>query len=318
MIHCDDWRLSDAAEIEPLLALERAAWLRDLDWDVRAAWHAVEPARRAGTLSGFVARDGHGRVCGWTSFLLHRDNVQVLAFVAESPLVTERLVDAVLESDDSAAAERLLFCVRAAADGLPETLVARGFRVEPYRYLSVDLTDRPPVPRGVRRWAGDGERLARLFARAYDSDTTTRAFAPNGTRDEWTEYVVTLLTTTGCGRFVPELSFVAAAANASELAGAVVVTNLAPGTSHVAQIAVDPGERGRGLGQQLLAGAMSAGVAAGYTRMTLLVAASNRAASSLYQRAGFTDRAVFIVAMADRVARDRGAPLRPQVSSTAE
>jgi hypothetical protein len=57
MIHVQDWRRSTPEEIEPLLALEREAWLRDLDWDVRAAWQAVEPARRAGTLSGVVAID---------------------------------------------------------------------------------------------------------------------------------------------------------------------------------------------------------------------------------------------------------------------
>ena len=70
MIHVQDWRLSTPAEIELLLALERDAWLRDLNWNVREAWKAVEPARQAGTLAGFVAKDSVGRTVGWTSFLL--------------------------------------------------------------------------------------------------------------------------------------------------------------------------------------------------------------------------------------------------------
>jgi ribosomal protein S18 acetylase RimI-like enzyme len=318
MIHVRDWRLSTPAEIEPLLALEREAWLRDLDWDVCEAWHAVEPARHAGTLAGFVATDEPGHIVGWTSFLLHRDNVQVLAFVAPAVSTASALLDAILESDERAAADTVLFCVRSAADSLPNALAARGFRVEPYRYLAVDLDgydrcdgyDRSKEGTGavnflssresLRPWSADGQRLARLFARAYEGNLTTRAFAPHGSAAEWTEYVVTLLTTTGCGRFVPGLSFVVPSARSNELAGAVVVTELAPGTSHVAQIAVDQAERGRGLGRLLLTGAMSAAASAGCARMTLLVAASNRAALALYERAGFRHRSSFVVARAGR------------------
>ncbi len=155
----------------------------------------------------------------------------------------------------------------------------------------------------MRRWSADGDRLARLFARAYDGELTTRAFAPHGSAAEWTEYVVTLLTTTGCGRFVPGLSVVAPSANGQALAGAIVVTDLAPGTSHVAQIAVDPAERGRGLGGRLLASAMSVAASAGYARMTLLVAASNAPARGLYERAGFRDRSTFVIARSDKGAR---------------
>ena len=321
MIHIQDWRRSTPEEIEPLLALEREAWLRDLDWDVRAAWQAVEPARRAGTLSGFVAKDDHGRLAGWTSFLLHHDNVQVLAFVSPAADTTSALLDAILASEECAAADAVLFCVRSAADSLAEALASRGFRVEPYRYLAADLgrydkgdgsdrskerTDAVSISssRGAMRpWSADGERLARLLARAYEGELTTRAFAPHGSAAEWTEYVVTLLTTTGCGRFLPGLSVVAPSAHGQALAGAIVVTDLAPGTSHVAQIAVDPVERGRGLGGRLLSSAMSAAASAGYARMTLLVATSNGPARGLYERAGFRDRSTFVIARADRDAR---------------
>jgi ribosomal protein S18 acetylase RimI-like enzyme len=296
MIRCHDWRLVPASVVEPLLERERAAWLDDLGWDVRAAWQGVEPARRAGTLAGFVAKDASGRIAGWTAFLLHSGNLQVLAFVASSPEAAAALVDAILESEEHAAAEAVLFCVRSAAEALPSALSIRGFRVERYRYLTASLVAAPPVPSPLRTWSDDGARLARLFARAYEDETTTRAFAPHGTTDEWVEYVVSLITTTGCGRFAPALSFVSPAADPTELDGAVVVTALAPGTSHVAQIAVDPAERGRGLGRHLLERAMSAAAAAGESHMTLLVAASNRAALSLYERAGFRDQSSFVVA----------------------
>ena len=299
MIRCEDWRRADASAIEPLLAREREAWLRDLEWDVRAAWQGVEPARRAGTLPGFVATDAGGCVVGWTAFLLHHGNVQVLTFAASSAEAATALVSAIMASDEQAAGDAVLFCVRSASEALPTALAARAFRVEPYRYLAADLAPIPAATNATRPWSDDGDRLARLFARAYEGESTTRAFAPRGTADEWIEYVLSLLTTTGCGRFVPGLSFVAPSSNAKELDGAVVVTDLAPGISHVAQIAVDPAARGRGLGRHLLDNARSAAASAGYRRMTLLVAASNRAALTLYEGAGFRDRASFIVASRD-------------------
>ena len=303
MIRCEDWRLTPASIVEPLLERERKAWLDRLGWDVRAAWKGVEPARRAGNLPGLVAKDAGGAIVGWTSFLLHRGHVQVLAFVASSSAATNTLIDAILASEENAAADTVLFCVRSASDALPAALASRGFRVEPYRYLAADLTTPAAGRNGVRPWSDDADRLARLFARAYDSESTTRAFAPRGTADEWIEYVGSLLTTTGCGRFVPALSFVAPAADASELDGAVVVTDLSARTAHVAQIAVDPVARGRGLGRRLLDRSMSAAASSGYARMTLLVAASNGAALALYERAGFRDQSSFVVAMADRTDR---------------
>ena len=192
---------SDCARIEPLVDREREAWLRDLEWDVRAAWEGVEPARRAGTLPGFVAMDAGGRIVGWTAFLLHRGNVQVLAFVASSSDAAHALLGSIMASDEQAAADAVLFCVRSASETLPLALSSRGFRVEPYRYLAADLAPIAAAANGTRPWSDDGDRLARLFARAYEGEATTRAFAPQGTADEWREYVLSLLTTTGCGRF---------------------------------------------------------------------------------------------------------------------
>jgi ribosomal protein S18 acetylase RimI-like enzyme len=299
MIRCEDWRLAPAAVVEPLVDVERGAWLHDLDWDVRIAWYAVEPARRAGTLAGFLARDADGNVVGWTAFLLHRRSIQVLAFVAPAEATTAALVDAILGSHERAAADTVLFCVRSAAAALPDVLRSRGFRVEPYRYLSAALRPGVAGSAPLRKWAGDSERLAALLAKAYATAGTTRAFAPHGSAAEWTEYVVTLLTTTGCGRFVPSLSFVSPSTRGNELAGAVIVTDIAPGTSHVAQIAVDPSARGQGLARGLLTAAMSTALSMGYARMTLLAADSNYAALSLYEQAGFQDRARFIVAIAE-------------------
>jgi ribosomal protein S18 acetylase RimI-like enzyme len=86
------------------------------------------------------------------------------------------------------------------------------------------------------------------------------------------------------------------AAGCADLACSVIVTDLGPSTAHIAQIAVDPAYRGQGWGRRLVRAAAHAAFTRGYAQMTLLVSASNRAATALYENEGFTDRATFLVA----------------------
>jgi ribosomal protein S18 acetylase RimI-like enzyme len=299
---CQDWRTCASGEIAPLLADEMRAWRRELDWDVTEAWSVVEPARRAGTLPGFVVRDRDGRPAGWTSFLLHRTSLQVLAFVAASTDAATTLVDAILSSRESMAADISLFCVRDASPRLRDVLEAQRFDVEDYRYLCLALTPDRAAAIGsdadsrLRPWRDDTSAAVRLYERAYAGVPGVRAFALSGTHEEWAEYLVGLLSGPGCGWFAPELSHVVPASGHADLAGGVIVTDLGPSTAHIAQIAVDPAYRGQGWGRRLVRAAGRAAFTRGYTQMTLLVSASNRAAVALYEDEGFQDRATFLVA----------------------
>ena len=295
---CEDWRGLGAEEASALVVAEALIWKHRLDWDVSAAWSVVESARAAGRLPGLVARDPAGRVTGWTCFLVHRDSLQVALLVAETRDVTAALVDGIVSSTVAACTTRFALSVRDAAPGLRDALLARGFGATTYRYLSNDrLGDsgicasgdseiqRFPESR-VREWESDDlEPMARLGARAYARSKDVRAFAVDGTVDEWTEYVTGLVTRPGCGRFLPEASF-SIDREAGELEAAVLTTEVGPSTSHIAQIAVDPGARRRGLGRMLIRAAIARSMALGYRRMTLLVAEANTPAVRLYQQCG--------------------------------
>lgn len=309
MTICQDWRAAGDAEIAGLLAAEVQAWRRDLDWDVAEAWKVVDPARRAGHLPGFVARRG-GRTVGWTSFLLHRESLQVLAFAADDPEAAGALVNAIAGSREAGAARSTIFCVRDASPALSGMLLRRGFDVEPYRYLRLDLGtlqttshqvpvergDASALPRGLRVWNEDADAMVGLCARAYADAAGVRAFAPGGTIEEWHDYVGSLLSGPGCGWFLPEASFVRPSPRGHGLDGAILTTDLGPGTAHVAQIVVDPDVRGRGLGRSLLVASARTAARLGYRRMTLLVSETNAPAAAMYGAIGFVDRAAFVVA----------------------
>jgi ribosomal protein S18 acetylase RimI-like enzyme len=296
---CRDWRDCPAEVATTLLSAEVRAWHDTLDWDVREAWSVIEPSRRAGVLPGFIVFENDRHPAGWCSFLLHRDCLQVMALVARRPEETVTLVDAVLHSSEAARSTGVLVCARDAAPELPLVLAARGFRVETYRYLVLDKLPSEGVVAGARPWDGDKDAMARLCAKAYASSSGVRAFAPGGTDVEWREYVGSLVDGPGCGRFEPGLSRVVPDRMSGELDAAVIMTTIAPGVAHVAQTAVAPGSRSRGLGTSLVRAALRAASRRGCTSATLLVAAGNTTAARLYHSLGFRDRAAFVVAARD-------------------
>jgi ribosomal protein S18 acetylase RimI-like enzyme len=282
---------------EPLVAAEARAWREELHWDVSRAWRVIEPARAAGRLAGFVLLDEADAIVGWTCFLAHRGVLQVMTLRAETVEATSRLVHAVVVSDEARECASISFFVRDAAPGLEIDLQTRGFAVAPYRYLftpiargdAVSMHERPLTP-------ADRDRAARLLARAYSASTEIRAFAPGGTYEEWQEYVANLLGTPDCGTFLGEASFACPAGAGDELEGAVIATDLGSGTAHIAQLAVDPAARGRGLGAGLVGTSLRAAAVCGFQRATLLVSSANAAASAIYEAQGFRDCARFVMA----------------------
>jgi len=301
---CDDWRNAPAAETCALLEAEGRLWRRDLGWDVRRSWRVIEPARASGALPGFIARDGRDRVLGWTWFLQHRGAMQVAALVAEERDVVEALVENVLASEQARTSSAHVWSVRGTPPSLAETLSASGLRVEPYLYLTADLTagkgPKVQVSEGarvrIREWrAPDQAVAARLLADAYRSADHVRAFAPDGSDESWLAYVRALVQTDGCGTLLPSATLMA---ESDGPAGAAVTTVIdrERGVAHLAQIAVSPRARGQGLARTLLRRAMNECAHAGLSSMTLLVAEGNSSARHLYDTHGFQRTATFTIA----------------------
>ena len=299
----DDWRHLSAGEASQLLAAETDAYRRELCWDVREAWRPVETARGTGALPGYVVRDEAGTIRGWTCFLDHRGLRQVAMLVSDTALATTMLVERIVTAPGAAAVRGEIVCVRDAAPGLADALRARQFDVSAYRYLSLEWSGRSlDGPNGARfaktdrSWRPDDlDAVIALCARAYADSTDVRAFAPAGTPAEWLDYITTMVSGTGCGRFMPDASFLVEGDDAGTLDAAVLTTDLGCGTAHIAQVVVDPAARGRGLGRRLVEAVIDHARAHGSARVTLLVADTNRAAGRLYDAAGFVDRAQHIV-----------------------
>lgn len=317
-----DWRFLNEHEAAGLQDAEAARWLSTLHWDTRATLARVEAARHAGALPGQAVRDAHGALRGWTFYLVHESVLQIGAFVADSSDTTQALLDATLASPEAAAVSSAMCFVFSSAPGLAELLTARGFAVERYRYLCVDLarpssrtTDAaggaPMVSRSAPAWFEPAHRaaVASLLRTAYAADTGARPFAPRGTAAEWLDYVTQLVTTTACGTFLTGVSVLARHGADGELAGATMMTQLSEGTAHLAQLAVAPPVRGRGVARRLLAASLDAARDAGNVRATLLVSERNARARRLYAEMGFEEIAAFVSAVRDQPRRSSSAEL---------
>jgi ribosomal protein S18 acetylase RimI-like enzyme len=300
-----------------LYAAEVRRWSSALHWDTRGNWLEVESARSGGRLSGLIARDTAGRICGWMFYLLHNGALEIGALQSTSRETTGALIDHAQASSEGQCASSVVLFAYSDAPGLVAALRTRGFAVEQYLYLSVALHGASTPGRGRQRAPAvirpyehaDAAGVADLFAAAYAHADPVRPFVRSDAPGEWATYVGHLVATAGCGALLPAASFVVPAAGAPRLDGVTLVTSLAADTSHFAQIAVRPERQGEGIARRLIGASLVAARRQGFTRATLLVGEANVRARGLYGRLGFEAVAGFVSAVCDQPRRSRSAAL---------
>ena len=296
-----DWRDAPAADVADLYRVEHERWQAELAWDTDDSWAIVEAGRVAGHVAGWIARNGDGTVLGWTFYILHDLTLQIGGLIAQRPSVARALLDAVLGGPEASMARSLSCFIFPDCAGVSNALTRLRFSVRHTLYLAKPLTDTdaqaPPAPT-ARHWRDtDLVPVVRLFQAAYQGVPGAAAFAPGGLREEWAHYAAQLVHTPACGRFDPALSFCLPASGPGEgtrVAGVVLTTRLSPSTAHIAQLAVDPLQRGHRHGEALVGSVARSARVSGASMLTLMVDEGNAAARALYARAGFVERARFL------------------------
>jgi ribosomal protein S18 acetylase RimI-like enzyme len=313
----EPWQQVTTAEMNRVYRAEHARLLTVLDWDTAATWTSVERARVTGAAAGLVARAAAGTIVGWTFAVERDDELQVGAFTATAA-AREPLLAALLASPAARRAARLRLFGATDAPRLAAALRARGFLTGGYDYLTAAATraDRPVDPPGIVRWRpGDLHAAAMLLRAAYADLDPLRPFGTTARVDDWLDYVIGLTGTTGCGVFAPDLSAVVRGPHGT-LDALAIVTRLGPAVAHLAQLAVAPARRGRGLGRRVLDAVRTASADAGLGTMTLLVSGDNHAARALYRASGFRYAASFLSAVTPGEPAIAVVPARP-ASATA-
>ncbi|GMV23082.1 MAG: hypothetical protein AMXMBFR57_30310 [Acidimicrobiia bacterium] len=289
----EPWAGVPGPVMRPLLHAECTRWAVDLGWDLARDWAAVEPARRSGLLPGWVAHTPDGHIAGWAFAADGLDRRQLGALVADDGEVAVRL----LRGGVLAGIEALGGFIRTTPTVNAGVFQSVSHSVQPYHYLVRQLGYGEPfgtAELSSETWQdADAESVADLFRQAYAADRSLRPFARVGTHEDWCDYVDALTRRPGCGVFSPESSVVVREGHT--LLGVALVTSVGPTTAHLAQIAVTPAARTRGLGGALLAEAMRrASRHLRASRLSLLVSDANQSACRLYTRAGFHPEGEFL------------------------
>ena len=109
--------------------------------------------------------------------------------------------------------------------------------------------------------------------------------------------------------FLPDVSLIVRGESEERADAVARLTRLSHDTVHLAQLAVAPEARGRGLARRLTVLSLDAAAAAGYARATLLVSERNQRARHVYDQLGFEEAAMFVSAVWDQPRRLTSAAL---------
>jgi ribosomal protein S18 acetylase RimI-like enzyme len=291
-----DWRDADPADTQLLYAREQDFWVRELAWDASSSWREIEQARTTWGLPGRMAIDHKRTVRGWSYYMPDGETLHVGGIAADTTEATAALLDACLEMASVPPRPVRVSCfVPDRAEGFETALVERGFSCEHYHYLSRPLTSAPGdagTPEADSWREDDLTAAAELLRTAYGDEG--RHFAPRGTLTEWEHYARGLVERPGCGDLEPAITRVVRDGNV--MIALVLSTRVAPGTIHLAQIAVHPGRRREGFARRLVDEACRLAQPRAARQATLLVGEKNTAARKLYAAMGFEPRATFIAA----------------------
>jgi ribosomal protein S18 acetylase RimI-like enzyme len=291
-----DWRDAEPADTQLLYAREQDFWVRELAWDASNSWREIEQARTTWGLPGRIAIDHKRTVRGWSYCMPDGETLHIGGMAADTRPATDALLDACLEMAATPPRPVRVSCfVPDRAEGFEAALVERGFVCEHYHYLSRTLTsaaDPGGAPEAEGWREGDLLDAAELLRTAYGEHG--RHFAPRGSLTEWEHYTRGLVERPGCGDLEPALTRVAR--DAGNMIALVLTTRVAPGTVHLAQVAVHPGRRREGFARRLVDEACRLAQPRAARQATLLVGEKNAAAKKLYASMGFEPRATFIAA----------------------
>ena len=165
-----------------------------------------------------------------------------------------------------------------------------GFQTYWRAFLRLELRQAPALPPSpplvyLEPWQSHQTRAAAaIMQAAYTGSVDAEINALYRTVEGCHLVLDNLLNQGGCGSLVPGASVLVY--HRGQGIGFIVVTEIAPRQSHLAQVVVLPAYQRRGVGQWLMRYSMSQLVARHYETLSLIVSRANSPAFTMYQALG--------------------------------
>jgi len=301
-----DLRQLPVRALEPLFEEEQRCWLEVLLWDCRPSLDILRRFLETRALSGYAVFDGD--VPAGYGFYVVEEHKGLLGDLFVSARYPHDEVAAPLLRELVHALRSLHGVVRIEAQLIPfggsheETLSALGFRLFPRQFMLLQLAETVPQPDcGAVRIEPWNARwflpCARLIQSAYTAHIDSEINDQYRTTAGALKFLRNIILLPGCGRFLPDVSFVVPEPGNEALLAAVLNSEVSPRVAHTTQIAVRADYQHRGLGRRLMQATIAALQARSFRAHTLTVSAGNRPAAELYQRLGFRTVKTFLAAV---------------------
>jgi ribosomal protein S18 acetylase RimI-like enzyme len=146
----------------------------------------------------------------------------------------------------------------------------------------------------MRPWSEqDYQPAAAVITAAYDGHVDAQINDQYRTAAGSSRFLNNIVRFPGCGQFDSGSSFVAIQRSTRSMIGLVLCSRVKPDVGHVTQVCVVPGQRGRRIGQVLMAATANALRVRNFTSLTLTVTEANRGAVALYRQLGYSQHFVF-------------------------
>ena len=321
-----DLRHFSGKQLRGLMEQEAETWEKRLRWEYRGSTELLLQYLDQRILPGFVALE-QGRVCG-VCFCVYEAHKAVVGDVyasASEPrprtivaLLINHLLELLEASPDIRRIEiQLLLFDEGVLPPLFAAAVTKGTQLQvfPRVFLELEVAtvyagDRPgrlpPLPAEFEmcRWSPTFySPTAELIQQAYvghlDSEINDQYRTVAGSE----RFLHNIIRFPGCGTFSPESSFVVRERRGNSLVAVILSSRVAPDTAHITQLCVAPAERGRGLGEALLAHCVRDLSARDFRWLTLTVSEANGPALRLYGNFGFRTRHRFDAIVIEKAAK---------------
>jgi ribosomal protein S18 acetylase RimI-like enzyme len=301
-----DLRQLRSEDLNVLLDEEVATWRQLLDWDFGKSADLVRRFVDMRALSGFALVDD-GEAVGYAYYVLeeHKGLIgdlfvrDVFRSVENQKWLLQSVLRSLTATPQIDRIESQLMMWHAAG-GLPMPRHLSSFERN-FMMLEMSRAALEPAPgRGrpsapmasrvyVNKWSDQyQEAAAQLIAAAYlghvDSLINDQYRSVAGAR----RFLFNIVQYPGCGMFFKPASVAAFDRLTGRICGICLASMVMPYCGHITQICVAPGVRGAGVGYEMLRQSLTLLRAAGCSKTSLTVTASNRNAIKLYEDVGFT------------------------------
>lgn len=302
-----DLRHFSSSHLRPLLDHETQFWANRMSWDYRPSAEMILRYIDSKILPGYAAVES-GRVGGYAFFVYEGSKGVIGDLYADGSLqlpddtVERRLAVHVIETLQRSPGVRRIEAQLLPHDSgaLSPPFLAEGFRQFPRLFMTLPLNQafRQEVPPSLeiefRRWAEhDFQPAAAVITAAYrghvDSEINDQYRSLNGSL----RFLNNIVRFPGCGAFDGNASFVALHRPTRSIAGLLLCSRVRDDVGHITQVCVLPEQRGRNIGESLIALCTQELRSRRFSSLSLTVTEANFGAVDLYRKLGFQTRRKF-------------------------